>query len=79
MGVLHADYVTRLEAFGALQQIEFHRFALIESAVTVLLDCGEMDEDILPRGALDKTVALRPIEPLYCTLLSHKELLSPLL
>jgi hypothetical protein len=27
---------------------------------------------------LDKTVSFSPVEPLYCSLLSHNELLSPL-
>jgi hypothetical protein len=31
-----------------------------------------MDENVLPGGALDKTVALGSVEPLHCTLLSHK-------
>jgi len=36
-----------------------------------------MDENVLPGGALDKTVALGSVKPLHCTLLSHKLLLSP--
>ena len=32
-----------------------------------------MNEDILPRGTLDKPVTLRPVEPLDCTLLSHRK------
>jgi hypothetical protein len=30
-----------------------------------------MHEHILPRGALDKSITLRPVEPLHCPLLSH--------
>src|SRR5580704_2056504 len=74
-----ADYVSRLEPFGSLQQIELHGFALIQRTITVLLDRGEMNEDILPCGPLDKTVSLSPVEPFDCALLSHKKLLSPLL
>ena len=73
-----ADDVTRLEALGALQQIELDGFALIQRAVAVLLDGGEMNEDIFPCGPLDKTVSFSPVKPLYCSLLSHNELLSPL-
>jgi hypothetical protein len=74
-----ADDVTRLEPLGALQQIEFHGFALVQRAIAVLLDGGKMNEDIFPGGALDKSIPFRPVEPLHCTLLSHNELLSPLL
>jgi hypothetical protein len=73
-----ADDVTRLEPLGALQQIELDGFALIQRAVTILLDSGEMNEDILPSGPLDKTVSFSPVKPLHSTLLSHNELLSPL-
>jgi len=73
-----ADDVTRLEPLGALQQIELDGFALIQRAVTILLDSGEMNEDILSSGPLDKTVSFSPVKPLHSTLLSHNELLSPL-
>src|SRR5258708_24924063 len=71
-GCLAAAYVRCLEAFGALQQIELDGFALVESAIAVFLDGGEVDENIFTRGPLDKTVSFCPVEPLYCTLLSHK-------
>jgi hypothetical protein len=74
-----ADDVTRLEPLGALQQIELHGFALVQRTVTILLDGAEMNEDIFPCGPLDKTVSFSPVKPLHCTLLSHNELLSPLL
>jgi hypothetical protein len=38
-----------------------------------------MNEHVLPGGALNESVSFGPVEPLYCALLSHKELLSPLL
>src|ERR1700716_3141221 len=38
-----------------------------------------MNENVLPGRALDEPVTLSPVEPLYCALLSHKKLLSPLL
>lgn len=69
---LCADHVARLKAFGAFQQIELHGLTLIERAVAVLLYRGEMYEYVLPRGALDKTISFRPVEPLDCPLLSHK-------
>src|SRR5262245_10833644 len=77
-GDLRANHVGGLETLGALQQIELHSFALVQSAVAVLLDGREMNENVLPCGALDKSISFSPVEPLDCTLLSHKILLSPL-
>jgi len=68
---LCADDVCRLEAFGALQQVKLHGLTLVERAVTVLLDGGEVHEHIFPRGALDESIPFRPVEPLHCTFLSH--------
>ncbi len=68
---LCADDVCRLEAFRALQQVKLHGLTLVERAVAVLLDCGEVHEHIFPRGALDESIPFRPVEPLYCTFLSH--------
>jgi hypothetical protein len=31
-----------------------------------------MNENIFPGGTLNKTVSFRPVKPLYCTFLSHK-------
>src|ERR1039458_9295857 len=68
-----AHDVARLEALRAFEQIELDSLAFVQRAVTVLLDGGEMHEHILARGALDKSVSFRPVEPLHSTLLSHKE------
>ena len=68
---LRADDVSSLKALGAFEEIKLHGLALVERAVPVFLDRGEMYEHILPRGALDKSISLRPVEPLYCSLLSH--------
>jgi hypothetical protein len=68
---LCADDVCRLEALGALQQVKLHGLTLVERAVAVLLDCGEVHEHIFPRGALDESIPFRPVEPLHCTFLSH--------
>src|SRR5271170_5243553 len=61
---LGADYVTRLKAFGAFEQIELHGLTLVERAVTVFLNRGEMHKNVFSRGALDEAISLRPIEPL---------------
>jgi len=68
---LCADDICRLEALGALQQIKLHGLTLVERAVAVLLNSGEVHEYIFSRGALDESISLRPIEPLHCTFLSH--------
>jgi len=68
---LCADDVCRLEALGALQQVKLHGLTLVERAVAVLLDCGEVHEHIFPRGALDESIPFRPVEPLHCAFLSH--------
>src|SRR5579863_6650518 len=76
---LAAADVRCLEALRPFQQVELDGLALVESAIAVFLDGGEVDENIFTRGPLDETVSFCPVEPLYCTLLSHKVLLSPLL
>jgi hypothetical protein len=68
---LSAHDVCRLKALGALEQIKLHGLSFIERAIAVLLNGGEMHEDILSRGALDKPVSLRPVEPLDSSFLSH--------
>jgi len=68
-----ADDVCRLEAFGALQQVKLHGLTLVQGAVAVLLDRGEVHEHVFSRGALDKSIPFRPVEPLHCTFLSHEK------
>jgi hypothetical protein len=58
-----------LQTFGAFQQFELYYFAFVESAISVLLDNGEMDEYVLASGALDESVSFSSVEPLHCTLL----------
>src|SRR5258708_1257441 len=38
-----------------------------------------MNENVLPGRALNETISFSPVKPLYCSLLSHKKLLSTLL
>jgi hypothetical protein len=70
-GRLAAAYVRCLEAFRALQQVELDSFALVESAIAVFLDGGEMNEHILARGPLDESVTFGSVKPLHCAFLSH--------
>src|ERR1017187_9224391 len=70
---LRANDVARLKAFGAFEQIKLHGLTLVERAVAVLLNGGEMYENVFARGALDKAISLRPVEPLHCSFLSHRK------
>src|ERR1700734_4066861 len=75
---LGAQNVCRLKAFGALEQLKLPGLSFVERAVAVLLDCGEVHEHILSRGALDEPISFRPVEPLDCSLLSHGKTPFPL-
>src|SRR5678815_2624113 len=55
----------------SLQQIKLHGLSFVEGAVSVLLDRGKMNKYVFTRGALDKSISLCPVKPLYCSLLSH--------
>ena len=68
---LSADDVACLETFRPLEQIKFDRLALVESAIAVFLDGGEVNENVFTRGPLNESVSFGPVKPLYCTLLSH--------
>jgi hypothetical protein len=56
--------VRGVEAFGALLAFKFHRIALVQSLVTVLLYRGEVYEDILTGGTLNKPISFGSVEPL---------------
>src|SRR4051794_34146751 len=68
---LRADYVCCLKALGALEQVKLDGLAFVERTISVLLDRGEVNENILSCGALDKSISFRPVKPLHCTFLSH--------
>jgi len=75
--VLYALHVGGLEAFRSLGEVELDGLALIQAAISVLLDRREMHEYILARGPLDESVTFGSVEPLDCPFLSHNLLLSP--
>jgi hypothetical protein len=64
-----AHNVRRLESFGTFEQLELHNFAFVQRAISIFLDDGEMDEHVFACGALDETISLGSVKPLYCTLL----------
>jgi hypothetical protein len=64
--------VGSLQALGAADNLEFNGLTLIERAIAVRLNRGEMDENVLARLALDKTKALTSVKPLHCSLFFHR-------
>jgi hypothetical protein len=65
---LESANVLCLPAFLSFGHSEFNRLAILQAAVSVRLDSGEMHEDIFPVLAGDKTKALCGVEPLNCSL-----------
>ena len=55
-----------LQAFWTLYQVELDFLSLIQAAISIALNCPEVDENIVgPIGHRDKTKALGIVEPLY--------------
>src|SRR5689334_719616 len=73
---LKASYVLRLKPLRTFLHFKFHRLTFIEGLVAFHSDCGEMNENIFSGLALDESIALRSIEPLYCALFLHLAFLS---
>jgi hypothetical protein len=64
--------VGSLQALGAADNLEFNGLSLIERAIAVRLNRGEMDEYVLTRLALNKTKSLAGVKPLHCSLFFHR-------
>jgi hypothetical protein len=64
--------VGSLQALGAADNLEFNGLTLIERAITVRLNSGEMDENVLAALALDETKTLAGVKPLHCSLFFHR-------
>jgi hypothetical protein len=60
-----------LEAFWSLGEVELDGFALVQTAIAVLLDRRKMYEYILARGALDESVTFGSVKPLDSPFFSH--------
>src|SRR6185312_12132127 len=71
-GLLDANHVACLEALGPFQQVKLDGLAFVQGPVSILLNGGKMNENVLARGSLNEAISLRPVKPLYCSLLSHK-------
>jgi hypothetical protein len=64
--------VGSLQALGAADNLEFNGLSLVEGAVAVRLNRGEMDENVLAALALDESKAFAGVKPLYCSLFFHR-------
>jgi hypothetical protein len=61
--------VLRLQTFRPLLDFELDLLSLIQRLVTVALNGGKMDENILARLALNEAKTFRSVKPLHYTLL----------
>jgi hypothetical protein len=66
--MLEGGDVRGLQALGSLGHFEFNRLAFVQRFVSLRLNRGEMDENILAGLPLDKSKPLACIKPLYCSL-----------
>jgi len=64
--------VGSLQALGAADNLEFNSLPLVEGAIAVRQNGGEMDENVLAGLALDETKALCGVKPLHCSLFFHR-------
>jgi hypothetical protein len=60
--------VRRLQAFGAADDFEFNRLAIVQRLIAISHNRGEMDEYVLTALALDESKALAGVKPLHCSL-----------
>jgi hypothetical protein len=68
---LEAGNVLCLKAFGAFFYFKFHCLTFVERFVSIHHNRGEVYENIFTGLALDKTITLRSVEPLHCSLFLH--------
>ena len=64
--------VRSLLSFGAGRDVKLYRLTFAESLETLALDCGEMDENVLPVLRGDESVPLLVTEPLNCSFCHRK-------
>jgi hypothetical protein len=60
-----------LQTLWARGHVKFDGLTIVERLVSVSLDGGEMDKNVLATLALDKSKTLARIEPLYSSLFFH--------
>ena len=74
-----AYHVRGVESFGSLLAFELDRVAFVQSLIPVLLNRGEVYEDVLTGGTLDKPVSLGSVEPLDHAIFLQANFLSDLI
>ena len=68
LSCLEAYDVRSLQALRTLGDFELNRLAIVQRLVTIPLNRGEVNENVLAGLALDESESLAGIEPLYCSL-----------
>ena len=68
--VLQLDHIRRLESLWAPNDFELDGRTFLKATITVSLDRGKVDENVLATLPLDKTIPLAGIEPFYGSLLT---------
>lgn len=66
--MLEGSDVRGLQALGTLGHVEFNRLAFVQRLVSLRLNRGEMDENVLAGLPLDESKSLAGVKPLYCSL-----------
>jgi hypothetical protein len=61
------DYLGSLQAFRGVNKIKLYLLTVCQGFVSLSLNSGKMDKDVLPRILLNKTKPLAVIKPLYLT------------
>ncbi len=74
-----AHHVCGVESFGSLLAFELYRIALVQCLISILLNSGEVYEDILTSGTLDKPVSFGSVEPLDHAIFLQANSLSDLI
>jgi hypothetical protein len=66
--MLESGDVRSLQTFRSLGHVEFNRLAFVQRFVSLRLNRGEMDENVLAGLPLDESKTLTGVKPLYCSL-----------
>src|SRR5947208_9968379 len=67
----YGSHIRRLQSFRTLDQIEFDLRAFGERAKALALDRAEVNENVLSALGGDEAIALRIVEPLHGTGVTH--------
>jgi len=65
---LEGGYVRGLQTLGPTGDFEFNRLTFVQRLISLRLNRGEMDENVLAGLALDESKSLAGVEPLYRSL-----------